>query len=172
MKKGYLQLYTGNGKGKTTAALGLALRAAGAEMKTWIGQFAKGPGYSEHTALKRYDEMITIKQFGNQGFIRGKPSPEDTSNAIKGLGEAEKVLADGEYQLVILDEVCIALHFNMFTVDRLLQVINCRADHVEVIMTGRNAPAELIDAMDLVTEMKEIKHYYAQGVQARIGIEK
>ncbi len=172
MKKGYIHLYTGNGKGKTTAALGLALRAAGAGFRVWIGQFAKGAEYSEHIALKRFEELITIEQFGKPSFIKEKPGPEDISDAENCLLAADKILAEGEFQVVILDEACIALHFQLFTIDKLLNAINKRADHVEVIITGRNAPPKLIDTADLVTEMKEIKHYYTQGVNARTGIEK
>jgi cob(I)alamin adenosyltransferase len=172
MEKGYIHIYTGDGKGKTTAALGLALRAAGAGFKVWIGQFAKGIEYSEHSALKRFDDLIAIKQFGKSCFIHDRPEQEDIKMALHGLEEAKKVMTKGEYQIVILDEACIALHFNLFTVKALLKAINKRARHVEVIITGRNAPEELINAADLVTEMKEIKHYYNKGVNARDGIEK
>ena len=172
MKKGYIHIYTGDGKGKTTAALGLALRGAGAGFKVWIGQFVKGMEYCEHHALKRFDDLITVKQFGESCFIYEKPKPEDIEKASNGLLEAEKVMTEGEYRIVILDEACIALHFKLFTIDALLNAINKRATHVEVILTGRNAPEELIGIADLVTEMKEIKHYYNDGVQARDGIEK
>ena len=171
MKKGYLQVYTGNGKGKTTAAFGLAVRAAGAGMKVWIGQFAKGSEYSEHAALKLLGDIITIKQFGEPAFIRGKAAPNDIANALRGLSEAEEVMKQGKYQVVVLDEACIALHFKLFTMEQLQQAINSRAEHVEIILTGRNAPQELIDAADLVTEMKKVKHPFDEGIPARAGIE-
>ena len=171
MEKGYIHVYTGDGKGKTTAALGLALRAAGAGFKVWIGQFVKGSEYSEHTALKRFEDLITIKQFGRSCFIEKKPDPEDSKIARKGLEEAKKIIVSGEYQMVILDEACIALHFNLFTVEELLDSIIKKPQHVELIITGRNAPQKLIEAADLVSEMREVKHYYTKGVQARKGIE-
>lgn len=171
MERGYVHVYTGDGKGKTTAALGLALRAAGAGFKVWIGQFVKGSEYSEHTALKRFEDLITIKQFGRSCFIKSEPEPEDIKVARKGLEEAGKIIVSGEYQMVILDEACIALHFNLFTTEELLGIIDKKLQNVELIITGRNAPREVIDAADLVTEMREVKHYYSKGVQARKGIE-
>ena len=173
MEKGYVHVYTGDGKGKTTAALGLALRAAGAGLKVWICQFVKGYEYSEHVALKRFEDLIKITQFGRSCFIEKEPDPEDINIARLGLEEAEKVIVSGEYRIVILDEACIALHFNLFTTEELLDVVNKKPQNVELIITGRNAPQELIDAADLVTEMREVKHYYTytKGVQARKGIE-
>lgn len=172
MEKGYIHIYTGDGKGKTTAALGLALRAAGAGFKVWIGQFVKGAEYSEHKALERLEDLITVKQFGRSCFIHKEPGPEDVEIARLGLAETGKVLVSGKHQLVILDEACIALHFKLFTIEELLEVINKKPEWVELVITGRNAPQELIDAADLVTEMKEVKHYFSNGVQARRGIEK
>ena len=171
MEKGYVHVYTGDGKGKTTAAFGLALRAAGAGLKVWIGQFVKGCEYSEHGALRRFEDLVTIKQFGRSCFIKSEPEPEDIKLARKGLEEAGKVIASGKYRVVILDEACIAVHFNLFTVEELLKVIEKKPPDIEIIITGRNAPSELIDAADLVTEMREIKHYYTKGVRARKGIE-
>ena len=171
MEKGYMHVYTGDGKGKTTAAFGLALRAAGAGLKVWIAQFVKGQEYSEHSALKRFEDLITMKQFGRSCFIRLEPEPEDIQHARTGLEEAGKVITSGEYQVVILDEACIAIHFKLFTTEELLNVINMRPPNCEIIITGRNAPQKLIDAADLVTEMREIKHYYTKSVAARKGIE-
>ena len=171
MKKGYIQLYTGNGKGKTTAALGLALRAAGAGFNVWIGQFAKGTACSEHEALKRFDDLITVKRFGKSFFIKGTPEAEDIVSAKQGLKEVEEVLEKGDFTLVVLDEACIALHFNLFSTEELINVLKKKPEHVELVITGRNAPQALIDIADLVTEMKEVKHYYTSGVPARKGIE-
>ncbi len=172
MEKGKIHIYTGDGKGKTTAALGLALRAAGAGYKVWIAQFAKGTGQSEHEGLKRFDDLITIKLFGRENFILSKPKPEDIQCAQEGLAEVAEIFTLGEHRIVILDEVCIALYFNLFTLEELLDVIEKKQEKVELIITGRNAPQKLIEIADLVTEMKEIKHYFTQGVQARKGIEK
>ncbi len=167
---GKIQVYTGSGKGKTTAALGLALRASGADFKVFIGQFIKGMQYSE---LKAVAEMknIELEQFGRDCFIKGEPGPEDIKLARQGLERSREILKSGDYQLVILDEATIALKYQLFSLEELLEAVNARAAGVEVVMTGRDAPEELIAAADLVTEMREIKHYYRQGVTARRGIE-
>ena len=171
MKKGYVQIYTGNGKGKTTAALGLALRAVCADKKVYFGQFIKGMDYSE---LKAKDLLpnLDIEQFGKDCFIFNKPTQEDIRIAREGLEKVKKILSKGEYDVVVLDEINIALYYKLFTTEEVCDAINNRAHHVEVVCTGRYAPKELIDLADLVTEMKEIKHYYTQGIQAREGIEK
>ncbi len=169
--KGYIQVYTGNGKGKTTAAIGLAIRAAAAGKKVFIAQFVKGMHYSELDILNSIPN-IQLKQFGRGCFIYSKPEKEDIDAALKGLAECEKILKNGEFDIVILDEANIALYYNLFSFDEFKKVIQNRAEHIEVIITGRYAPQELIDLADLVTEMKEIKHYYTQGIEARVGIEK
>ncbi|HDZ23596.1 MAG: cob(I)yrinic acid a,c-diamide adenosyltransferase [Thermoplasmata archaeon] len=170
--KGYVHVYTGDGKGKTTAALGLALRAAGAGLKTYIGQFVKGMHYSELESLKRFSDLITIRQFGRDCFIYKDPEDEDIRAAREGLEEAGKAVSSGKYDLVILDEATIAIYYNLFTVEELLKVIEGRPEGVEIVITGRKADQRIMDIADLVTEMKEIKHYYQKGVQARDGIEK
>ena len=172
MKTGKIQIYTGNGKGKTTAALGLALRAAGAGMSVFIGQFIKRGYYSEIDALTRLNDSITVRQYGSGAFIRNQPRPEEIESAREGLDEIAAILKSNRYDVVILDEACMALHFNLFPVQSLIRALEERNQNTEVIITGRNAPRELIDIADLVTEMKEIKHYYRQGVKARKGIEK
>ena len=171
MNKGYIHLYTGNGKGKTTAALGLILRAVGAGFRVWVGQFAKGSKQSEHKALEQFNDYVTIELFGRPGFITGDPGPEDITLAQSGLMRAKEILQAGKYQIVVLDEALIGIHFKLFSVEKLLDIVKIKPDHVELIITGRNAPQQLIDVADLVTEMKEIKHYYTTGVQARKGIE-
>lgn len=171
MRKGFIQVYTGNGKGKTTAAIGLAIRAAGAGLKILFAQFVKGMKYSEIAALERFSDCISIHQYGNDCFIKNKPLDADIEIARKGLWEVQSELLKGQYDLVILDEANIAMHFGLFKVDELLKVIASRKPECEIVITGRYAPKELIDAADLVTEMKEIKHYYNKGIQAREGIE-
>ncbi len=170
--KGMIHVYTGNGKGKTTAALGLALRAAGAGLKVFIAQFVKGMHYSELDSLKVFKKQITVKQYGLNCFIKKEPKREDIQAARKGLKEVTEILKSGKYQLVILDEANIAVYYNLFSVDELIDAIESRAAHIEVVVTGRNANKKLIDKADLVTEMKEIKHYYQKGIKARAGIEK
>jgi cob(I)alamin adenosyltransferase len=167
---GLVQIYTGDGKGKTTAALGLALRAAGWGVRVYIAQFMKGQDYGELHSLAKFAPQITIERFGQPGFIR-QASAEDIALAQQGLAHAQAALVGGEYNIVILDEICIALHFNLLELDQVLQLIDQRPAAVELVLTGRRAPQELIDRADLVTEMKEIKHPYQRGVPARRGIE-
>ena len=170
--KGYVHVYTGDGKGKTTAALGLALRAAGAGLKVFFTQFVKGQEYSEINALKRFHDLIVVKQYGRGCFIVNKPEEADVEAARKGFEDLTRVVISGDYPVVILDEINIAIHYNLLSVDDILTLIKTRPEHVEMIITGRNADAKIIDAADLVTEMKEIKHYFKEGVAARVGIEK
>lgn len=174
--KGYVQVYTGNGKGKTTAALGLSIRALGAGKKVFIGQFAKSKHYSELETIEKLLKNITIKQFGMGCFIFEKPKEEeeeeDIQAAQKRLKEITSIIESDEYDVIILDEANIAVHYNLITADELISAINKRSQRTEIIITGRYANQEIMDVADLVTEMKEIKHYYQQGVQARVGIEK
>lgn len=171
-KKGYIHVYTGNGKGKTTAAMGLSLRAAGAGYKVWIGQFLKKNECSEHKAFKRFDDLITIRVFGQKYQIGKTPDNEDIQQARGGLKEASEIIKKGEYNVVVLDEATIAVWLNMFTVNELIDVLKLKHEETELIITGRDAPKEIVEIADLVTEMREIKHYYSKGVSARTGIEK
>ncbi len=170
--KGYIQVYTGNGKGKTTAALGLAIRAAGAGLRVFIGQFIKSGDYSEIKALKRFDDLIHVRQFGKGRFIMGPPAEEDLWAARQGLIEIRAAMASGTYNILILEEANVAVTCGLFKLDELLAVIAEKPAELEIIITGRNAHPDLIEKADLVTEMKEIKHYYQKGVPARVGIEK
>lgn len=171
MEKGYVHIYTGNGKGKTTAALGLSLRAACAGKKVFFAQFVKGMEYSELRCTE-YIPNIVMKQFGRDCFIYSEPTKEDIIKAREGLQKIQLILREGKYDLVVLDEINIALYYKLFTVDEVVKAIKDRAYHVEVAITGRYAPDKLIDLADLVTEMKEVKHYYTKGVEARTGIDK
>jgi len=168
--KGYIQVYTGNGKGKTTAALGLAVRAVGAGLKVYIAQFLKGMDYAELHSLKNFPN-ITLERFGRPQFIHGKPDKEDIRLAQEGLKRIREVLSSGNYDVVILDEANIAVHLKLFSAEELIEAIRGRASNVEVVVTGRYAPEELLKIADLITEMKDVKHYYEKGVQARKGIE-
>jgi len=168
---GKFHIYTGDGKGKTTAALGLSLRALGAGWSVFFAQFIKGRHYSELDMLKDL-ENIEVEQFGRRCFIREKPSEKDIELARKGLEKAGQILKSGDYDLVVLDEATIALHYELFSIDELLEKISARAPEVEVVVTGRSAPDRLIEAADLVTEMTKIKHYFDEEVKARTGIEK
>lgn len=170
--KGYVQVYTGDGKGKTTAALGLSLRAAGAGLKVFIAQFIKMGEYSEIKALKRFSDHITLAQFGLGRFIKGKPSPEDIDAAQKGIEEVKSILSSGKYDIVILEEANVAVTCGLFSVQELLDIIEKKPEDVELVITGRGAAPSIIERADLVTEMKPVKHYFQKGIKARIGIEK
>lgn len=166
-----MHVYTGNGKGKTTAALGLALRASGAGLKVFIGQFIKGQAYNELEVIARDLKNISVKQYGLGCFIVDTPTTEDREAARKGFDEIQQIIKNGKHDLVILDEVNIALYYKLIEVDELIVLIKEKPQHVELVITGRYAPEEIIEAADLVTEMKEIKHYYRKGIEARRGIE-
>jgi len=172
MHKGFVQVYTGNGKGKTTAAIGLAVRAAGAGLRVYFAQFIKQQKCSEHTALERFRDLIEVKQFGAGLIIGRKPSEEDRRIAREGYDEIGRVLRAQAYDMVILDEVNIAVHQGLISVDELLSLIKNRPEGLEMVLTGRYADQKIMDAADLVTEMREIRHYHQQGVEARRGIEK
>jgi len=172
MERAYIQIYTGDGKGKTTAALGLALRAAGAGLRVYFAQFIKHGRFSEMAALERYADRVTVRQFGHGRFIRADATNADLAAAHEGLAAIRIALRSGNYNVVVMDEACAAIQCGLLGVDDVLALIAETHPGVEVVITGRYAPAELIERADLVTEMKEIKHYYHQGVMARTGIEK
>jgi cob(I)alamin adenosyltransferase len=171
-KRGYTQVYTGNGKGKTTAAIGLAVRAAGAGLNVFIAQFIKMGDYSEIKALKRFSDLITVEQFGLGRFTNGKPTPEDIEAARKGLKRVQSVLLSDKYNIIILEEANVAVMLGLFAVQDLLKIIINKPYEKELVITGRGASPRIIESADLVTEMKDIKHYYQIGVRARVGIEK
>ena len=169
--RGYVQVYTGDGKGKTTAAIGLALRAAGAGLRVFIAQFVKSGRYSEIEALDRLAGQITCRQYGRGCWLRGQPSDQDIEVARTGYQEVREVIRSSVYQVVILDEANIATWFKLIAVNDLLALIDTKPDTVELVFTGRRADPRLIERADLVTEMREVKHYYRQGTLARKGIE-
>ena len=191
--KGYVQVYTGDGKGKTTAAIGLTVRALGAGKKVFFLQFMKAKVYSEHKILPGISPNLTLETLGKPFFVvkegsmpeeelakwrdkvvifpPGQPPQEYVELMAKGLKMAKEALTGGEYQLVVLDELNVALHFGLVSWAQVEDLINSKRDDVELVLTGRGATPELIEKADLVTEMLEIKHYYTKGVEARIGIE-
>lgn len=170
--KGYVQVYTGDGKGKTTAAIGLAIRALGAGWRVFIAQFLKSGEYSEHKALAQFSDHLTIKTYGRNVFIKGEPEEEDRRLAQEGYQEIAEIVASGQYRLVILDEANVAVYYDLITVDQILDLIDRRTEGVELLITGRYAHSRLIERADLVTEMREIKHYFDRGIKARVGVEK
>jgi len=169
--KGYIQIYTGNGKGKTTAAIGLSIRAVGAGEKVFFAQFVKGQAYSEVKAIQHFLPAITIKQYGLDCFIYNAPKQADIEIARNGFDEISQIISSGKYDIVVLDEANIAIYYKLFTVEELIKVLKTKPEQTEIIIIGRNAKPELIEFANLVTEMHEIKHYYTKGVDARIGIE-
>lgn len=170
---GQVQVYTGNGKGKTTAALGLALRATGHGLKVHIIQFMKGGGpYGEHLAAEKLAPWLKMSRTGLPGWVKkGALSPEDLREAQKALCLARQAL-NGDYDLVILDEANGAIDFGLIGVDDLLGLISVKPTHTELIITGRNAHKKIIEAADLVSEIREVKHYFNRGIDFRVGIER
>jgi len=173
LEKGFIQVYTGDGKGKTTAALGLALRAIGHGLKVNIIHFMKGNiEYGELKAAKCLEPNLIIRQMGRETFVsRDNPDQEDIKLARQALALSGEVVAGGEYDLVVLDEINCALDFGLIPLDQVLKILQTKPERVELVLTGRGAPPEIIQAADLVTEMKEIKHYYRRGIKSRKGIE-
>lgn len=170
--KGYVQIYTGNGKGKTTATIGLMIRAIGAGKKIYFSQFMKNGDYSEIKTLKERFPEITIYQYGIDGFILNRAaSTKEKEQMTKGLEDTISVLKSCEYDLVILDEINVALFMDLVSIEKVEELINSKPENVELVLTGRYANQKIINMADLVTEMKEIKHYFNKGVQARKGIE-
>ena len=171
MDRGPVQIYTGEGKGKTTAALGLVLRACGHGLRVFLAQFAKGMDYGELHSLQRFADQVTVRQYGRDCFIRREPTDEDIRLARAGWQEVSEVVAAGAQDLVILDEIGIALHYRLISLAEVEGLLERRPSTVELVLTGRKIPSALFARADLVTEMREIKHYFAQGVKARPGIE-
>ena len=172
-KKGYIQIYTGNGKGKTTASLGLALRVLGAGGKVFFAQFIKGkPLSSEFKALDKFKNFFTYESFGKGRFIKGKPAHDDIELAKRGLSACTEAMASGNYDLVVMDELNGAIKCSLISIADVLSAIENKNDKTELIITGRNAPEELVKTADLVTDMQAVKHYFENGVAARTGIER
>ncbi|HHT70037.1 MAG TPA: cob(I)yrinic acid a,c-diamide adenosyltransferase [Firmicutes bacterium] len=191
--RGYVQVYTGDGKGKTTAAIGLAIRALGAGKRVLFVQFMKQPTYSEHEMLSNFSPNLKLVTLGKPYFIArsdqvspetatamgdkivlyepGQPPADYVALIRTGLSLAQAAFRSRDYDVIVLDELCVALHLGLITWQEVRTILEERPQTVEVVITGRGAPEELIDCADLVTEMREVKHYYHQGVPARVGIE-
>lgn len=172
LERGLVQVYTGNGKGKSSAAFGLALRAIGRGLKVYIIQFIKG-GF-DYGELYLVDKLpnLTLKAFGRGKFVTAKPpEKEDVKLAEEAFQLAKEVVESGKYDIVILDEINVALNLKLVSLEKVLQLIKNKPKHVELILTGRYAPNEIIDIADLVTEMREVKHPFNRGYEARKGIE-
>lgn len=173
MNKGRFQIYTGSGKGKTTALLGLSARAACAGLRVYIGQFMKGQSYSELCLPERFPEMV-IEQFGTENFILpgAEPSSEELNNAERAWTGIAEALVSGSYDLVGADEICVAVYMGLLSESKALELARMRPSGVELVFTGRYATERMIEKADLVTEMKEVKHYFnTERLPARRGIE-
>ncbi len=172
LEHGLVQVYTGDGKGKTSAAFGAALRAIGRGLRVYIIQFIKGGfDYGELQVVKKLPNL-KLAAFGRGKFVTEvSPHEEDVKLAEEALKLAEEVVGSGQYDIVVLDEINVALNLKLVTVDEALQLIKNRPKHVELILTGRYAPVQIVEVADLVTEMKEIKHPFTEGVTPRKGIE-
>jgi cob(I)alamin adenosyltransferase len=172
LDRGCVQVYTGNGKGKTTASLGLALRAVGRGLKVCVFQVITGGGkYGEHLAAEKLAPLLTIIQTGRPGWVNTKDITEDRQAAQEAFVQAQELLTSGDFDLFVCDEINGAVGFGLIEVKQVLELIRCKPEKTELVLTGRNAHERVIEAADLVTEMREIKHYYKAGVPARSGIE-
>ncbi len=169
-RKGYIQIYCGNGKGKTTAALGLSLRTLLSGGSVYFAQFCKGSETAEMGLCSIFENFV-MEQYGTGKFIVSDPSEEDRKQARQGFEHCKNVLSSGFFDLVVLDEIILSVFYQLITVEEIISMLRTRKPWVEVVLTGRKAPRELIEAADLVTEMKKVKHYFDAGVKARRGIE-
>ncbi len=174
LERGLVQVYTGDGKGKTTAALGLAMRAIGNGFKVFMIQFMKGQiFYGELKIAEMHSPDFVIKQYGRPDFVNPKnPEAIDVKLAQEAMKYARRIIKGGKYDIVILDEVNVAVSFGLIKLDDLIHLIRNKPENVELVLTGRYAAPEVIEMADLVTEMRAVKHYYDRGVQARVGIER
>ncbi|ADT84588.1 cob(I)yrinic acid a,c-diamide adenosyltransferase [Thermococcus barophilus] len=169
-KLGLVHIYTGNGKGKTTAALGLALRMLGNGGRVIIIQFMKAPKvYGEYFMAEKCGYVI--ESYGLPKFVHGEPDEDDVQAAKRALERAKEVVKSGEWDLVVLDEICVALGFGMLDVEEVKELVKSKAPNTELVLTGRYCPEELFELADYVTEMREIKHPYQKGITARRGVE-
>lgn len=172
MEQGLIQVYTGDGKGKTTAAFGLAMRAAGKGFRIFIVQFLKGRAYGELESVKKLADKITVVQSGLDSFVsKGEPTEEDLKLAKRGLELAGEAIASGEYDIVVLDEVNVAVELGVLTVDEVMPLLLFKPPGVELVLTGRYAPEEFCAKADIITEMRCVKHCYDSGIGMREGIE-
>lgn len=170
--RGLVIVITGNGKGKTTAAFGQALRAIGQGYRVFVLQFMKGRKYGEFIAAEKYLPHLTIHMSGLDSFVmRDNPATIDIEWAQKGLDAAKKAINSGKYDMVILDEINVALDFKLIALPDVIELIKNKPTNLDIILTGRYAPAEIIELADTVSEVKEVKHHYSKGIKDRVGIE-
>lgn len=170
--RGLVIVITGDGKGKTTAAFGQALRAAGQGYKVFIIQFMKGRKYGEYKAVKKYLPGITVNLSGLDSFVmRDNPAKIDIELARKGLEKAKRAIQSGKYDMVVLDEINVALDFNLIDINEVIELIKNRPPDLDLILTGRYAPKKIISLADTVSEVREVRHHYNAGIKDRAGME-
>jgi cob(I)alamin adenosyltransferase len=166
-----LQVYTGNGKGKTTAALGLTLRAVGAGLRVFFAQFMKRAHTSELESLKQFGDRVAIKQFGTGEFIIDTPNEKDCECAEQAFAEVAAAVSSGEYGVVVADEICTALYYKLIDKDKVIGMVRACPPSIELVFTGRYAGDDVIHAAGVVTEMREVKHCFNENAPARRGID-
>lgn len=171
MERGCVQVYTGDGKGKTTAAVGLAVRAAGARLRVYFGQFMKNNETGELDAFRILGDAVVAEQYGTGDELRAADPREDARAARAGLERARAALVSGDYDVVVLDEANVADSLGYLGTGSLVELVHARPEGVELVLTGRGASDQVMAAADLVTEMREVKHYFRNGIPARRGIE-
>ena len=174
VQRGLIQIYTGQGKGKTTAALGLCFRAAGWGIRSAFIQFMKKQDTGELHAAERFNDIMIFEQYGCSGFIRDKSSTgyrEHSAAAEKGITRAMELLKDNRFSIVVLDEILNLPQFGLVSESKIIELLDIKHEEVELVLTGRGATDELLKRADLVTEMKDVKHYFSSGIIARKGIE-
>lgn len=173
LSQGYIQVYTGNGKGKTTAAIGQAIRALGAGLRVCMIQFMKDYHYSELNILEKLSDQFSLYRYGNDRFVfkKEKPTAALLSEMQKGVQHAHKIIQSGVYDVVILDEICVSVYFQLIEENAVIELLKSKPGPVELILTGRYCSPSVLERADLITTMNEDRHYYQKGVLARKGIE-
>jgi len=173
LEKGYIQVYTGNGKGKTTAAIGQSLRAIGNDLRVYFVQFMKNFPYGEVKLLEKMAPNLVLKRYGTDDFVFKKtpPSRDLIQEVESGLEQTERVMLDKSFQVIVLDEILVSIYFKLINEQSVLEFLNKKPDQTEIILTGRYCPDSILELANLVTNMTEVKHYYQKGVSARRGIE-
>ena len=171
-KNGLVLVYTGKGKGKTTAALGLALRAIGHGARVFMVQFKKGdPSYGEIQAIRKYLPTFSFFQAGKNRMYEGKLRDDDRTVTLEGFMIGKEALHSGKYDLCIFDEINVVMDYDLLPVSDVLEMLDKKPPHVDVVLTGRNAPAEILERADMVSEVQAVKHHYKKGIKARVGME-
>ncbi len=173
LEKGYIQVYTGNGKGKTTAAIGQSLRAVGNGLRVYFVQFMKNFPYGEVSRLEKMSPNLVLKRYGTDDFVFKKKPPSKAliQEMESGLRETEQKMLNESFDIIVLDEILVSIYFKIFSENRVLKFLKNKPSKTEIILTGRYCPEAIMELADLVTNMTEVKHYYQKGVSARRGIE-